>query len=98
MELTQEKDPETLSPLSDSDAFNKVQVTNVLPPGRKCTHESDSIPFSEGKYLIIDVPVDARGTAYVYIDDKISLTVDVKDSNKVQRIEQETLLAAHFSA
>ena len=27
----------------------------------------DSIPFSEGKYLIIDVPVYARGTANVNI-------------------------------
>ena len=27
----------------------------------------DSIPFAEGKDLIIDVPVDARGTADVYM-------------------------------
>ena len=36
----------------------------------------DSILFSEGKDMIIDVPVDARGTVDVYIDNKIALTVD----------------------
>ena len=52
----------------------------------------DSIHFAEGKYLIIDVPLDARGTSNVYIDDTISLTVDVEDSNNVQRLEQANLL------
>ena len=56
------------------------------------------IPFVEGKYLIIDIPVDARGTADVYIDDKIALTVDVKDSNNVQRLEHATFLAIHCAA
>ena len=56
------------------------------------------IPFIEGKGMIIDVPVDARGTAVVYIDDTISLTLDVEDSNNVQRLEQATLLVIHFSA
>ena len=45
-----------------------------------------SIPFVEGKDMIIDVPVDARGTADVYIDNTIALTVDVEDSNNVQRL------------
>ena len=58
----------------------------------------DSIPFAEGKDLIIDVPVDARGTADVYIDDTIALTEDVEDSNNVQRLEQATLLAIHCAA
>ena len=58
----------------------------------------DSITFAEGKYLIIDVPVDARGTADVYIDDTISLTLYVGDSNNVQRLDQATLLAIHCAA
>ena len=37
------------------------------------------ITFAEGKDLIIDVPVDARGTSDVYIDNTIALTVYVKD-------------------
>ena len=58
----------------------------------------DSIPFSEKKYMIIDVPVDARGTADVYIDNTISLTVDVEDSNNAQWIKQATLLDIHYAA
>ena len=58
----------------------------------------NSIPFAEGKYMIIDVPVDARGTVDVYIDDTIALTVDVKDSNNAQRLKEATLLAIHCSA
>ena len=37
----------------------------------------DYIPIAEGQDMIIDVPVDARGTSNVYIDYTISLTVDV---------------------
>ena len=37
----------------------------------------NSIPFAEGKYLIIDVMVDSRDTGNVYIDDTIARTVDV---------------------
>ena len=68
---------------------------NIVPPP---LFLEDSIAFAEIKYLIIDVPADARGTADVYIDDAVSLTVDVKDSNNVQRLEQETLLAIHFAS
>ena len=58
----------------------------------------NSIPFVEVKDLIIDVPVDARGTADVYIDNTIALTVDIEDSNIVQRLEQTTFLAIHCAA
>ena len=68
---------------------------NIVPPP---LFLDDSIHFAEGKDLIIDVPVDARGTADVNIDDTISLTVDVEDSNNVQRLEQATLLAIHCAA
>ena len=57
-----------------------------------------SIPFAEGKDLIIDVPVYERGTADVYIDNTISLTVDVEDSNNVQRLEQATLMAINCAS
>ena len=54
----------------------------------------ESIPFAEGKDLIVEVPVDARGVADVYIDNTISLTVDVENSNNVQRLEQAIHCAA----
>ena len=68
---------------------------NIVPPP---LFLEDSIAFAEIKYLIIDVPVDARGTADVYIDNAITLTVDAKESNNVQRLEQATLLAIHCAA
>ena len=58
----------------------------------------DSIHFAEGKYLILDVTVDARGTADVYIDNTIPLTVKVEDSNNVQRLKQATIMAIHCAA
>ena len=58
----------------------------------------ESITFAEGKELIVDVPVDAKGIADVYIDNMIALTVDVENSNNVQRLEQATLLAIHCAA
>ena len=56
------------------------------------------ISFSEGKDLITDVPVDARCTVDVYIDDTIALTVDVEDTNNAQRLEQATLLSIHCAS
>ena len=58
----------------------------------------DSIPFGEGKELIVDVPVDPRGTADVYIDDTIGLTVDLPESNNCERLEAAILLAIHTAA
>ena len=55
----------------------------------------NSISFSEGKSLIIDVPVDAIGTVDFYIANTIALTVDIEDSNNAQRLEQATLLTIH---
>ena len=42
--------------------------------------------------------VDARGTADVYIDNTIFLTVDVEESNNVQRLDQATILVIHCAA
>ena len=58
----------------------------------------ESIPFLVGKEIIVDVPVDAKGIADIYIDDTIALMVDVENSNNIQRLEQSTLLAIHYAA
>ena len=47
----------------------------------------DSVPFAEGKDLIIDVTLEARGTADIYIDDTIYLTVDIKESNNIRQLK-----------
>ena len=68
---------------------------HLVPPPLFLDH---SIPFAEGKDLIIDVPVDARGTADVYIENTIALTVDVEESNNFQWLDQATLLAIHCAS
>ena len=58
----------------------------------------DSIPFGVGRELIVDVPVDPRGTTDVYIDDTMGLTIDVAGSNNAMRLERAILLAIHVAA
>jgi hypothetical protein len=52
----------------------------------------DSIPFAEGLELIVDIPVDPRGTTDVYIDDLISLMVDVEESDNLIQCNRAPLL------
>ena len=56
------------------------------------------MPFSEGKELIVDIPVDPRGTVDVYIDDTISLCVDLEGSDNVERLKQCSLLAINAAS
>ena len=56
------------------------------------------MPFSEGKELIVDIPVDPRGTVDVYIDDIISLCVDLEGSDNVERLKQCSLLAINAAS
>ena len=41
----------------------------------------DSIPFAEGSNLIVDIPVDARGTGDVYINDLIQATIIIEGTD-----------------
>lgn len=60
--------------------------------------KSDDIPFGVGKKLVMDFPVDDRGTMDVYIDDTIGLTVDLPGTDNVKRMERAPLLAIHTAA
>jgi hypothetical protein len=52
-----------------------------------------SIPFAEGADLIVDIPVNLRGTGDVYINDLIQATVVIDGTDNVICCEQATLLA-----
>ncbi len=51
----------------------------------------DDIPFGIGRDLVVDIPVDPRGTVDLYIDDFCGLTVDIDDN--ALRLERAPLLA-----
>ena len=58
----------------------------------------DLAPFVAGQELIVNVPIDPRGTADIYIDDIIGLSVDVEGSNNDLRLARAILLAIHVVA
>lgn len=67
----------------------------LVPPSR---YLGKYVPVAEGRELIVDVQVDTRGIADMYIANTIALTVDAKGSDNVKRLEQGTLLAIHCAA
>ena len=52
----------------------------------------DDVPFGIGKDLIVNIPVDARGTVDVYIDDFIGLYVDLENTDNATHLERAPLL------
>jgi hypothetical protein len=56
----------------------------------------DGIPFGIGRDLIVDIPVDSRGTVDLYINDFCGLTVDI--DNNATRLERAPLLALASAA
>jgi hypothetical protein len=53
----------------------------------------NSILFAEGAELIVDIPVDARSTEDVYIDDLIQATVIIDGTDNATQCECTTSLA-----
>jgi len=61
-----------------------ASVQADIPP-RECFN--DDVPFATGRELIVDVDVDPRGYADVYIDDTTALGVDLPGTNNADRLE-----------
>jgi hypothetical protein len=80
----------------DWDPLSLHAPNHELVPPKKLM--DDNIPFAEGKPLIVDVPVDPKGKSDLYIDDLISLAVDIPGSDNVKRLERGNLLAIHATA
>ena len=55
----------------------------------------DDTPFGEGWELVVNVPVNEKGLADVYIDDIIATGLDLPGSDNMLRIEHAALLAIH---
>ncbi len=52
----------------------------------------EDVHFGIGRDLIVDIPIDPRGTVDVYIDDFLGLTIDLEDSDNSTRLERAPLL------
>jgi hypothetical protein len=66
-----------------------------LVPEKQPHHEN--VPFGEAKELAVDIPVDPRGQAVVYIDDIIAQSVDLSGTNNTNHLVR-ALLAIHATA
>eukprot|EP00956_Cyclotella_meneghiniana_P031018 scaffold80241_cov23-Cyclotella_meneghiniana.AAC.2 len=55
----------------------------------------DEVPFGIGKELVVDVPVNSRGTSDIFVDDILAKTVDLPGSDNVERCAGATLLSIH---
>ena len=53
----------------------------------------DDIPFGIGKELVVDVPVNDKGVSDIFVDDILTLSVDLPGSDNVERCSGATLLA-----
>ena len=65
-------------------------------PSRQSLDEN--IPFAAGRELIVDIPVDPRGYADVYIDDTTGLTVDLPGTRNADRMDAAIPLAIEVAA
>ena len=63
---------------------------HLVPPPK---YLDDSIPFAEGLELIVEIDTDPRGTTDDYINDLVSLAVDVEGTDNIVRCDRAPLLA-----
>jgi hypothetical protein len=63
---------------------------HLVPPPK---YLDDLIPFAEGLELIVEIDIDPRGTTDDYIDELVSLAVDVEGTDNIVRCDRAPLLA-----
>ncbi len=62
---------------------------HLVPPARSL---DINIPFGDGRELIVDIDIDARGTNNIYINDLILLVVKIEGSDNLLRCNRAPLL------
>jgi hypothetical protein len=58
----------------------------------------NSIPYGEGRVLIIDIPIDPCGTHDIYIDDIIAINIDILGLNNAECGQIAALLTIDTTA
>ncbi len=66
-----------------------------IPPRK---YLDDDIPFAIGRNLIVDIPINPKGYADVYINDTMGLTVGLPSIMNAYRLEAAILLAIEVAA
>jgi hypothetical protein len=61
----------------------------MVSPGQSLPN---NIPFVIGQDLIVDIPINPKGTVNLYIDIFIGLTVNIKGTNNARRLNKAPLL------
>jgi hypothetical protein len=69
-----------------------MYAPNQHPVPKKITFDTD-IPFGQGKDLVVDIPINPRGTQDIYIDDIICLTLDILGTDHVAQGQAAAFLA-----
>ena len=72
----------------------KACYQSLVPLPEFDSHE----PFGVGKELIVNIPVNPRGTHDIYLDDIIALKVNVQGSNNLGCCAGAALLAIEATA
>jgi hypothetical protein len=72
-----------------------ASVQGDIPPRHSF---DDNTPFAAGKELIVDIPVDPRGYADVYIDNTTGLMVNLPRTRNADRLEAAIPLAIEVAA
>jgi hypothetical protein len=80
-----EWDPLTLHALVQADIPTQEYLDN-------------GVPFAIGRELIIDIPVNPRGYADIYIDDMTGLTINLPGTRNTDRLEAAIPLAIEVAA
>jgi hypothetical protein len=78
------------------DPFELLALNQSLVPPRILL--DCDIPFGEGAKLIVNNPINPRGLHNLYIDDIISLTIDIPRTNHIAHGQANTLLAIETTA
>ena len=78
------------------DPYDLTTPNQHLVPER--TLLDNSIPFGQGLELIVDIPINPRGTHDIYIDDIINLTINIPGTDHVARTKGAALLAMDATA
>jgi hypothetical protein len=71
---------------------------NCLKENPTRQYLNNNMPFTDGRELIVDVPIDHKGYADIYIDNMTGLTINLPGTQNADRLEAAIPLATKVAA